>query len=596
MSSGALITTPRGDAPAAPDGERREPLALLQVVHTALPIAALALGLAATTGARVSEIGAYGLIQALSPLYFVAIAIAVGSFIITWTRPHVNRLRLAVDAVTLVLLLQSPPAIIEPDARFATAWLHAGFADYVAHTGRVLPQLDARFSWPGFFAGIGALARASGLPSTIVLLKWWPVVLNLLYLPPLYFLSRSVTGSDRGAALATWLFPLVNWVGQDYFSPQSIAFLLYLILIWLVVECFPKRRARLLPGRVVSECAEPPSAATRGQQLVALAAVTTLGTATVVSHQITPIVAGLAVTLLAFFGRTRLNVFGPFLLLITAGWICYGAVAFWSGHFGLLVGGIGKVTGNVTLDLSKRLRGSPQHYRILDVRLLMTVLVWGCALAGAVVGRLRMVDVRATAILLMTPFLVLAGGGYGGEAGLRVYLFSLAGALPLITVLLSAASVRRSAVAVACLALVLVPGFCLARWGNELSEMTRPTEIAGVRALYRIAPSGATLISITPQVSWRFTAINRYRYEPDNLDEFAFDRVGAIVRRVQGNPRGAYVLITTSQLVYGEQAYGLPPDWGTELERALIRSGRFALVYSNPDTKIYQVRGDDGHA
>lgn len=591
-------------------------------LRTLLPVGAVGLGYVAIRQAHLSAIGPYGLSQALPPLYYVALTLAGLSFVLNWSAPRASALRLSADLVALVLLLQSPPALIEPDARFSSAWLIAGFADYVARTGHVLPNLDARFSWPGFFAGIGTVARAAGLPDTIVLLKWWPVALNLLYLPPLYFLTRAIVRTHRGAALATWLFPLANWVGQDYFSPQSVAFLLYLVFMWLVVEYFGARRSSLLPSPVqrwVPSALQnlptklglrPPARTGPGQPQaqtygggaqprvelgagLGLSLLATLGCATIVSHQITPIFAGLAVTLLAILGRTSLKLLGTAILLLTAGWICYSAIAFWSGHFNMLAGGLGDLSANVTSDLSQRLRGSPQHYQILDVRLGVSSLVWVLALAGFWVGYRRRLEIRTPAILMITPFLVLSGGGYGGEAGLRVYLFSLAGALPLITMLFPLARSVRSAVAAGLISAILVPGWVLARWGNELSEMTRPGDLAAVRAVYRIAPAGATLISITPQVSWDFTDITKYKYEPDNLDEFAFAKVGSILAEIHGNPRSGYVIVTTSQLVYGEQTYGLPMNWGARVEAAMIRSGQFVLVYANHDAKIYEYRGHD---
>jgi hypothetical protein len=595
---------------AAPSGthQSRRPASLrfVDVVHALLPAAALCLGFLAMKRAPLSAIGPYGLIQALPPLYYAALGLACISFLLTWSTSRPSLLRLSLDLVTLVVLLQSPPAIIEPVARFATAWLHAGFTDYVAQTGHVLPNLDARFSWPGFFAGMGMVERAIGLPSTIILLKWWPVAINLLYLPPFYLLARAILGTPRRAALAIWLFPLANWVGQDYYSPQSIAFLLYLIFIWLVVEQFGAQRAGLLPwrrqprGRRLRprpgdpeqteqiERTERPQAVM--PPVLGLAVLGLLGLAMIVSHQITPIFAGLALALLSFFGRTRLKTFGVLILLLTAGWICYAANAFWAGHSSLLFGGLGNIGANVTDDLSSRLRGSPQHYQVLDVRLLLSCFVWGLAGLGFLVGYRRRLDVRTAAVLMITPFCVLSGGGYGGEAGLRVYLFSLAGALPLIAMLVPAGRFLRSAVASGLVMALMIPAFVLARWGNEVSEMTRPDEITAVRVLNRIAPPGATLVSITPQVSWRFADINKYLYKPDNLDEFAFVKVGLIVKLVDDNPQGGYVLITTSQIVYGEQAYGLPDNWGTRVEQAMTSSSRFVLVYSNPNAKVYKFR------
>ena len=118
--------------------------------------------------------------------------------------------------------------------------------------------------------------------------------------------------------------------------------------------------------------------------------------------------------------------------------------------------------------------------------------------------------------------------------------------------------------------------------------MTRPAEIAGVRALYRLAPHGSTILAVTPQIAWRFTDIGTYNYLPYNLDEFAFRDVPAIVRLFESNRRGGFVIITSSQIIYGQQTYGLPLNWGAQAEAALERSGHFRRVYVNSNTQILQ--------
>ena len=585
--------------------------------------------------AHLSAIGPYGIIQALGPLYYAALGLAGLSFLFTWASSRPRPLRLSFDLLTLVLLLQSPPAIIEPDARFPTAWLTAGFTDYVSQAGHVLPGIDARFSWPGFFAGVGMIAHATGLPSTTVLLKWWPVALNLLYLPPFYFLARSILGNHRRAALAVWLFPLANWVGQDYFSPQSVAFLVYLVFMWIVVSQFSDNRRSLLPPwpRLQSDGEprsrpwprseredyegydddEPPTVTfprlgsrpeTEGSPrqgalppVFGLTVLTLLAFAMIVSHQITPVFASLAVILLAFFGRTKLRAFPVLMLLSTFGWICFAAVTFWAGHFNLIFGGVGNLGGNLNASLSNRLSGSPQHRLVVDVRLIDSCVIWGLAALGFLVGRLSRsrLDIRTPAVLMITPLLALSGGAYGGEAGLRAYLFSLVGALPLVSMLFPAAmpawSARavRSAFATALVMALLAPAFVLSRWGNELAEMARPDELTGIRALYRIAPHHATLISIAP-VSWRFADIDAYHYVSSKVELLSTMNISDILHESEINRHGGYVLITTAELEYAMQTYDQPTDWGTELERALTSSHRFFLVYSNPDTKIYEFR------
>lgn len=570
----------------------------LAVVRIVVPAAALGLGFLAMRQSHVSAIGAYGLIQALPPLYYVSIALAALSFLLTWNSSRAHPLRFGLDLLVLVFLLESPPAIIEPEPRFPIAWIHVGFTDFVASTGRVLPAVDARFSWPGFFAGMGMLSRAGGLPSALLLVKWWPVAINLLYLVPFYLIARAILGDHRRAALATWLFPLTDWVGQDYYSPQSVGFLLYLFIVWLVIDQFGMRRKKLFPWPFSKQHAEPGPPSGAIPPLLGLAILTVLCLAINVSHQISPVIAGLVVIILSFFGRTRLKAFGILMPLCTAGWICYNAVTFWSGHFSALFGGLGQVGGNLDANLAGRLLGSEQHLQILYARLIVSFLVWGLAALGFAVGYRRRLEVRTSAILALTPLFVLGGGSYGGEAGLRAYMFSLAGALPLAATLLPAVPSRRSSVgscaAVALMAALFAPGFVVARWGNELAEMVRPGEITAINKLYRIAPAGSNLVAITSEVPLRSADVSRYHYDTHNWNVFIADDVREIEAKANRDGHSGYVLITTGQLMLGEQNHGQPTDWGTRLERSLVSSGRFILVYSNPDARIYKYRPDKG--
>src|ERR1700750_2401904 len=87
----------------------------------ALPLAALAIGLWSLTTARQSAIGQYGLIQALPPFYFLSLAILTVIFVIFWRRPQPRFLEFLLSLITLVVLLQGAPGIVESEPRFAPA-------------------------------------------------------------------------------------------------------------------------------------------------------------------------------------------------------------------------------------------------------------------------------------------------------------------------------------------------------------------------------------------------------------------------------------------------------------------------------------------
>jgi hypothetical protein len=586
-------------APIRPSG--RTQLALGILVCGSL----LAAGLWALRASPESHIGPYGLIQALSPWYYVVLA---GLLLSTAWTFRIERFRsplLSGHLIVLVVLVHGAPALVESAPRFATAWLHAGFTDYVASTGRFLPLVDARFSWPSFFAGSALVDRAAGVHAATALIRWWPVALNLLYLPLIFRLAYAFLRSDEKAWIATALFPLANWVGQDYYSPQSIAFLLYLTFVFLLVGPLgahdlplwrlywrSRGQGRILRTRRPWIHGGPWLVQQSQAKLSALGfhlgILVLLMAAMATGHQLTPILATGSAMVFVLAGRTRVRWLVIAFALMTIVWVCYGAVSFWSGHFGLLVGQVGSVQNNVSSAFIARLHGSFAHRFVVDVRLVMSGLVWLLAVLGGLLWRSDGADRRALVISFLLPFGMLVGGSYGGEAVLRVYLFALPFAVCLVAALISRIRWSYRWMTVGVILALLVPFFLVSRWGNELFELVRPNEVSGVKALYRIARPGSTLISITPQLPWRFADVARFRYEPSNLDEFALESVPAIIRLVEGNPRGGYVIITTSQIDYGWQAYGLPSTWGTKVEKLLSDSAYFKIRYTNQSSQVFE--------
>jgi transposase-like protein len=599
-----VLERPHGFRRALTRARSTLPPFMLTLARCALPLAALAIGLLSLTTARESAIGQYGLIQALPPLYFVSLCILAISFILIWRSPQPRLPELTLCVISLVVLLQSPPGIIESEPRFATAWLHAGFTDFVAHTGRVLPRIDARFSWPSFFTGMAFLDRAGGLPNAILLVRWWPVVINLLYLPPLYMLAKLVLRDEKKAMLVIWLFPFANWVGQDYYSPQAVAYLLYLVLLCVVLGPYGVRRRAMFPrlrrkpGDNNGQKRPPedwhPQAPAHAITL--LLVMLALSVAMDTGHQLTPVFAVATVAVLVFFGRTRLLAWPGVMFLLAVGWICYGAVAFWAGHFATIFGGLSSVGGNYAGDL--RLHGNAAHGQVNDVRLLVVGVIFALAVIGFYVGRYMRADRTAATVMMLIPLVTIAGQSYGGEAGLRAFIFSLPGALCLVAMALTSFGPRLRLILIGALAAALIPAFLIARWGNELFERVLPTEISAMTALYRIAPPGSTIMALSSPLTHDFMNVGQYKYPPSRIGRFASGGVPSPARLVPGlagqlrkNLHGGYLIITQTQLAYAQSADALPPSWAADVERQLTQSHLFRLIYDKSASKIYQVVG-----
>ncbi|RQW86871.1 hypothetical protein [Micromonospora globispora] len=589
---------------------------LRAVAEWSAPAVALALGVWALRRGDAADIGSLGLVTALRPELYVALALLTASFLhgVFRARPAPDALLAAHVAVLVVLLFGAAP-IIEPLPRVISGWLHVGFADYIARTGETLPQLDARFSWPGFFALTAMATRAAGLPDAMPLLAWAPVGFNLLFGAAVFRLARDTSSDARTAWLALWLFFPANWVGQDYFGPQAMNYLFYLVLMMVLLRWFrpdrygglhqerPPRspvalllRVLRLPPRPLLR--EPIAQATGPASLVGLVAVVlAVFAASAVSHQLTPIAIVVSVGALVLVRRCTLRRLPVLLAVLLTAYISYGAVPYWAGHLHDMFGSFGNVGGTINHGAVERVRGDEGHQTVVLLRLVLAVAVWGLAAIGAWRRMRRGHGDLGLLALAGAPFLLLGMQSYGGEIFLRVYAF----ALPFMVVLLAGLLVPvwparhrvPAAVLAGALSTVLIGAFFVARYGNESFERVRPGDHRAVEWLYDHAPAGTSFVSVTSNVPWRTEGVERYRYRPIG-DDLGPTTIGAIEDEMRGNPKGAYLIFTKGQFVFAETFLGKPHGWGEGLERQVVDSGKFRLVYTSTEARIYVLGASRG--
>jgi hypothetical protein len=578
------------------------------------PVIALLLGVGSLVASTPDDIGQFGLIEALGPMLYFCLALLTASFVtVLFIRRSPPAMLLAAHVGVLIVLLHGAATILEPAPRFTPAWLHVGFADYIARTGHTLP-LDARMSWPGFFALAAMLTRAAGLQNSMPLLGWTPVLFNGLYGMAVYLIARNTTPDRRAAWLAVWLFYPANWVGQDYFAPQGLNYLFYLVIVAALLICFRpsrlermRRRLRRIPRRhlglmvdFVRRAARLPRRPMQGerdslellpwQRVGVMSVIITVFVASTVSHQLTAPTVVMSVAALVVVHRCSVRTLPILLAVILAAYVSYLAVAYWSGHLHQLLNSIGDVFGTVSEGATERVQGDSAHQLVSRMRLLLTAAIWSLAGVGAWRRLHRGTGDLALFTLAVAPFGVILLQSYGGEVLLRVYMF----ALPVTAVLLAGVLIpagppaRRwfSAAAAALLSAALIGSFYVTRYGNEVFEQVRPADVEAITWLYERAPRRSTFVAITSNVPWRFRAVEQYTYTPLS-DDLGPQELKAIEREMRANPRGAFLIMSKAQYVYAESFYGRPSGWGRRLERQVIRSGRFRVIYTNPEVKIF---------
>jgi hypothetical protein len=353
-------------------------------------------------------VGDWGLVAKLPVAWMVFTACAVVAFgravLASRNRPWV----LPASLVMLVVALQGVAVAAYRYPRYSWLYKHAGVVDWIVQHGHLARSIDIYQNWPGFFALIGWTMGVGGIHDPLAIARWWPLAVNLLVLPLLAYTMRSFTRRPIVVWIALALFTAGNWVGQDYFSPQSLAFLLSFGVFGLLFN-------ELRGDRDTADVTEPTMA--RPWAIVACAGVFAC---VVVTHQLTPYLVLPGIAVAAAIGRTRPR----WIVFVLAGTALGYLAPRWS--FVRAHGGLG-ATGVLT-NLRTPTVGDAAH-----AQLAVMASSWssraltGLLVVGAIVGIFtirRRLDAITLAAQVLGVAAVLALQSYGNEAVLRATLFA----------------------------------------------------------------------------------------------------------------------------------------------------------------------------
>ncbi len=482
----------------------------------------------------------------------------------------------AAHLVTFLVLVHGTPAVLYGTLRYPWAYKHVGIVDYILRTGTVDPTIPVGtiyHNWPGFFAGGALLTSAAGQPDALQIASWAPLFFDLANLLVLRYVLRGLTRNRRLIWLALWFFFIINWVGQDYFSPQALAYVLYLACIGLLIRR-PVRRGTVAAFIV----------------LVAVVAA---------SHQITPLMLMIAVTALVVLRRTRGWYLPALTLALTALWALTVARSYTVPNLYELLVSFGQPLENAseTLEKTETVRSAAQQLVLAGGRSVVVVST-GVALLGAW-RSWRVRGLRVTATLLMTvPGILILITGFGGEVLFRSFLF----AAPFVAFLAAAAclpadgigSSWRNLTAALALTTVLLPGFLLGYYGKEQQNYFTPGEVQAAAWVDEHAAPGSLLVEGSRNYPNQFKNYERFTYVPidredrESWQELLDDPAGRLQDWLS-NERytDAYVLITRSQELQVDTFGPMPAGSLGEVEEALRRSPRFRVAFETDDATVF---------
>ncbi len=606
-SPGHDPVTDRSDLPPAPPAGRGP-----RAARPAVPLlAALALWLYAVRHTDVSRLDDFGLVTALHPAFWAGLAVLTAGFWRTVRDPLRPGGWAAAYVLGLLVMERATQALLYPTPLYAWAWKHDGVVDHLLTAGGLqsadqVGDMAVYDQWPGFFAAQAALVRLLGVESAAMYMAWWPLVSSLLLVLPLLLIYRTFTEDRRLIWTGVWLFCVANWVGQDYFSPQSVAFALHLGVLAVVLRRY---------GR-------PGGGRGRHGQAVWTVVLSVLVVTIVVSHQLTPGMLVVSLLALCLVRRHRAWVPAATTVVIFLAWCLTAALPFLSAALPDMIRSVGDVGGNVATGYGATPTGTGAVATSWAARLLSgTVLL----LAAAGVWRQRVLRHRAMPLLLIAaaPLPMLAASGYGSEMLFRVLLFMLpgvaffaaaallpevrtlaAGARPDAPAAAPAPASRRGVIGAGGPLLVLLAttlAFVPSYSGKDRINYFPPAEVALVQRLFDEAPEGSTVVAANrnyPLAYASYGTVGHYWFLEDDrrhVDAIVRDPAATLAADMAGveRPGRAYFLLTQGQFANSEMNGQLTKAQLNRIRESVADSPRFRLVAENGAGVVYALRRED---
>ncbi|OZF55402.1 hypothetical protein [Rhodococcus sp. 14-2470-1a] len=548
---------------------------------------ALVLWLPSLPGLEKAGYSQFGLLTAgTGPVLVVCMALVVGAFLLAVKR---HQFRSAVAAVAVAIIVQRLTVTLVTDAPvYEWTYKHVAVTEYILSFGSLPPNgIDIYAQWPSFFVVTAWFSDVTGYGIMSLAHVFAPLV-HVLIAFFVYALARVLKLKPRTAVTAAMLAELVNWVGQDYYAPQSLGFVLAIGFLVLLMASTQLRVAGFLA-------------------LVPFAAL-------VPTHQLTPYWLFAVAGVLLVTRRAK-----PWWLMFPLALILIGYLIprlDIVAPYGLLSG----------FDPVENAASNVQTPGILGKQVTSLICralsagVFGLAMISIVYAWRTKKPFWAPMVMAFGSIGLLAGQSYGGEAIFRVYLYAIPGCVLLIAPMLIAAldadvagarsTVRmvstRVAVACAFAGTVGAATFGLQGYfGLWPLVVENKSQVDNTQALVANSPAGSKFTMLYPagypirstakyveqaEANEMFDAPLNY-YGPEYMLEFPTpDQLEAFEWEASQQGAPSYVILTRQSLeamnYYGFMKNGAPEAF----ERWLRSNPAWSLHYQDANTIVFERR------
>jgi len=528
---------------------------------------------------RHTDPGIWGFLAQIGPLWYIGVGLIVLSLAVSRSYAETAT---AIGVLVLIVVLTGTPAIVYDLPRIQSSAKHVEMVQQIRHEHVLRAAVVVYNGWPGFFAVMAWLADAAGIRDPLHLAGAWQLLIGLYRVIAMRWFAGQVIPDRRLAWLAVLFCALPDTIGQDYFSPQSVGFVLGILIFGYALSGLPLRlKTTAMAGAAVTMA---------------------------ITHQLSPYIVGGALGVLVVFRRLKPwwlpgTVLGTAALWALLNWADISKFvdldSLWS-------------SGNLTTPTPTAVSGLARlaAFLAMEAALALSLLILG-ALTLVVLWRQR--RSRQTWALVACPgagLAIVVAHPYGKEGLYRAVLF----ALPWLAVLAAQAFPirpnRRWQTIQAAVTAVLTVNFVVGTFSLDASNVMRQGDVDAFAVYARTptdgsvnyclligpgdVPSGPNLEPDTRVSVYRNTIDLTYAFTIRAADASAVDTLTEDLIAYSGlsDPTDRlYAFWSPTSSYYGWE-YGLhTPQQFTALRDAFAVSPLWKVIFSEGGSVLFAYTG-----
>ncbi|HEX6448995.1 MAG TPA: hypothetical protein VF060_06005 [Trebonia sp.] len=413
--------------------------------------------------------GVGGFLPVISPLWYVGLVLLLAGIALARGKSEVHAM---FALVSLVAALTLTPALVYGMPRSQSAAKHVDLVQLILSAHHLDRGINIYDAYSGFFSAIAWVCDLAGIHDSIGLATCWPFVIGLAGLAELRFFFGRLINSSYRIWVGMTLVVLVNAIGQDYFSPQSVGFVLVLGVYGLVL-------GHDWPGL---------------SNRMRIALLVFVGCSLAVTHELSPYVAGGVLIVLVIFRAVR-----PWYIPAT----CLLPALFWAAfnwqlltHFVTLrdIGDLSNFTPPKTIATPglQRLAIVDESSHALLLGLIVLISLAGVGFARTV----RRPQTWGYMISSGLGLIVIGAIPYSQEGIFRSSLFGVPWLALVAMEALPSSPPRWASAVFGAVSVGLLGTYLVALFGLDNANVIRPADFQAIQAYQAHAPASSYILNL----------------------------------------------------------------------------------------------------